>query len=295
MQPSMAFGSPIVRRRAACSAFAICLLTLFLLGCWSSSAEHTEGTRIPMDSPSPLIEGTEGVTLTVVYDNHDYDPRLRSDWGFACLVELEQSTLLFDSGGNGDILLANMSALELDPLEIDHVFLSHIHGDHTGGLAALLATGVEPVVWVPRSFPVTFKERVRAYTELREVSSATEALPGVHTTGELGSDIIEQSLVLETDRGLVVITGCAHPGIVSILNRVKELHSAELHMVVGGFHLGGKSRAELERIVAQMHVLGVQRVAPCHCTGDEAIRIFADEWDGGFVTTGVGTVIAVTD
>lgn len=248
-----------------------------------------------MNSPAPLIDSTEGVTITVVYDNHDYDPQLRSDWGFACLVELGQTTLLFDTGGNGDILLANMSALDLDPLETDHVFLSHIHGDHTGGLAALLATGVRPVVWVPRSFPVTFKERVRAYTEVRQISSATEVLPEAHSTGELGSDIIEQSLVLETSRGLVVITGCAHPGILNILNRVKELHSAELYMVVGGFHLGGASHAELQHIVTQMHAWGVQRVAPCHCTGDEAIHTFADEWDEGFVTAGVGRVIAITE
>jgi 7,8-dihydropterin-6-yl-methyl-4-(beta-D-ribofuranosyl)aminobenzene 5'-phosphate synthase len=235
------------------------------------------------------------MTITVVYDNHEYDPRLRSDWGFACLVELGHTTLLFDTGGNGDILLANMSELEIDPLEIDHTFLSHIHGDHTGGLAALLGTGVRPVVWVPRSFPPTFKERVRSYTELREVSSPIEVLPGAHSTGELGSGIIEQSLVLETSRGLVLITGCAHPGILNILNEVKELHSDEFYLVVGGLHLGGKSHAELQEIVGQIRILGVQRVAPCHCTGDEAIRMFSDEWDGNYVTTGVGTVISIPD
>jgi 7,8-dihydropterin-6-yl-methyl-4-(beta-D-ribofuranosyl)aminobenzene 5'-phosphate synthase len=235
------------------------------------------------------------MTITVVYDNHEYDPRLRSDWGFGCLVELGHTTLLFDTGGNGDILLDNMSQLNLDPLEIDHVFLSHIHGDHTGGLAALLGTGVRPVVWVPRSFPLTLKERARAYTDLREVSSPAEVLPGAHSTGELGSGIIEQSLILETSRGLVVVTGCAHPGIVNILTRVKELHPQEIYLVVGGFHLGGKSRTELERTIAEMRALGVQRVAPCHCTGDEAIRMFADEWGEDFVPTGVGTSISIPD
>jgi 7,8-dihydropterin-6-yl-methyl-4-(beta-D-ribofuranosyl)aminobenzene 5'-phosphate synthase len=188
-----------------------------------------------------------------------------------------------------------MSELDLDPLTVDHVFLSHIHGDHTGGLAALLATGVRPVVWVPRSFPLTFKERVRSWTELREVSGPAEVIPGAHSTGELGSDIIEQSLVLETSAGLVVVTGCAHPGIANILTRVKGLHPQEVSLVLGGFHLGGKSPTELEDIIAQMRALGIQRVAPCHCTGDEAIRLLAEAWGDGFVPVGVGTSITLPD
>jgi 7,8-dihydropterin-6-yl-methyl-4-(beta-D-ribofuranosyl)aminobenzene 5'-phosphate synthase len=285
--------TPSLRRAVVLGALSICSLTFCSLGCSSSGVEHRELAGNTASSATPFIGGTEPVTLTVVYDNHDYDPRLRSDWGFACVVELGQTTMLFDTGGNGNILLANMSALELDHLDIDHVFLSHIHGDHTGGLAALLATGVRPVVWVPRSFPVTFKERVRAYTEVREIGSAVEVFPQAHSTGELGSGIVEQSLVLETSRGLVVITGCAHPGILNVLSKVKEQHSGELYLVVGGFHLGGASHAELERIVSQMHLWGVQRVAPCHCTGDEAIRTFAEEWRESYVTTGVGTIIAV--
>lgn len=245
--------------------------------------------------PTALTDTTEAMSITVVYDNHDYDSRLRSDWGFACLIDLGETVLLFDSGGDGDILLSNMSELELDPLDVDHVLLSHIHGDHTGGLAALLATGARPVVWVPRSFPLTFKERVRSWTELREVSGPTQVIPGAHSTGELGSGIIEQSLVLETGGGLVVVTGCAHPGIVSILARVKELHPQEVFLVLGGFHLGGKSRTELEDIIAQMRALGVQRVAPCHCTGDEAIRLLAEAWGDGFVPIGVGKSIALPD
>jgi 7,8-dihydropterin-6-yl-methyl-4-(beta-D-ribofuranosyl)aminobenzene 5'-phosphate synthase len=275
------------------SVLAYCLLTCCLLGCSSPIGARTELTEIPLSTPHPVAESTEGMIITVVYDNHEYDPRLRSDWGFGCFVELGDTTLLFDTGGDGDILLANMSQLDLDPLQIDYVFLSHIHGDHTGGLAALLGRGVRPVVWVPRSFPPTFKERVQAYADLREVSIPTQVFPGAHSTGELGSSIIEQSLIMETSRGLVAITGCAHPGIVNILTRVKQLHPQDIYLVVGGFHLGGKSRTELERILVEMRALGVQRVAPCHCTGDEAIRIFAEEWGDDFVATGVGTAITI--
>jgi 7,8-dihydropterin-6-yl-methyl-4-(beta-D-ribofuranosyl)aminobenzene 5'-phosphate synthase len=288
-------GNPHLSAPAAWVALALTTLMTLPVGCSSGNAAPKVTYEASTAMPAPLTEATEAMSITIVYDNHDYDSRLRSDWGFACLIDLGDAVLLFDSGGDGNILLSNMSELELDPLDVDYVFLSHIHGDHTGGLAALLATGVRPVVWVPRSFPLTFKERVGSWTELREVGGPVEVIPGAHSTGELGSDIIEQSLVMETSAGLVVVTGCAHPGIVSILTRVKELHPQEIFLVLGGFHLGGKSRAELEDIVAQMQALGVQRVAPCHCTGDEAIGLLAEEWGDAFVPIGVGKSITLPE
>jgi 7,8-dihydropterin-6-yl-methyl-4-(beta-D-ribofuranosyl)aminobenzene 5'-phosphate synthase len=239
------------------------------------------------------MTGRSGITLTVVYDNNQYDQRLRTDWGFSCLIQRGDVVLLFDTGGNGGILLSNMSQLGLDGVEIDHVVLSHVHGDHTGGLSALLARGIQPVVWVPRSFPAALKERLRSTTEIREVSSPVTVAEGIHSTGELGSAMIEQSLVLESDRGLVVITGCAHPGIVEIVARVKELYPGELYLVLGGFHLGGKSHAEVEQIASQLKELGVQKLAPCHCTGADPTRWLAEEWGADFQSCGVGRVIEV--
>jgi len=233
------------------------------------------------------------ITITVVYDNHEYDPRLRSDWGFSCLIDLQETTLLFDTGGDGDILLQNMTHLELDPLKVDHVFVSHIHGDHTGGLPGILGTGARPDVWIPSSFPAAFEQSLRPWTDVRQVAGPDSMLPGVYSTGELGREIIEHSLVLETSEGLVVVTGCAHPGIVRTLTRTKELRVGDLFLALGGFHLRDKSTTDLHRIFAELRSLGVQRVAPCHCTGDEAIAMFAEEWGDGFVRAGVGTVIGI--
>jgi len=233
------------------------------------------------------------ITLTVVYDNNQYDRRLRTDWGFSCLIQRGEVVLLFDTGGDGDILRSNMSQLELADAEIDHIVLSHVHGDHTGGLSALLARGIHPVVWVPRSFPATFKERVRSATEMREVSSPVTIADGIHSTGELGSSIIEQSLVLESERGLVVITGCAHPGVVEIAARAKELHPGELYLVLGGFHLGGKSHAEVQKIARQLKEIGVQKLVPCHCTGADQTRWLAEEWGADLESCGVGRIIEV--
>jgi 7,8-dihydropterin-6-yl-methyl-4-(beta-D-ribofuranosyl)aminobenzene 5'-phosphate synthase len=248
--------------------------------------------RVSTSTPAPMA-GRDDIMLTVVYDNNRYDPLLRSNWGFSCLIQRGDVVVLFDTGGSGDMLLSNMSQLGLDAMEIDHVVLSHGDGDHTGGLEALLATGVQPVVWVPRSFPVTFKDRVRSMTEIREVTGPVTVADGMHSTGELGSSIIEQALVVESDRGLVLITGCAHPGIVETAARVKELYPGPLYLILGGFHLGGKSQGELQQVAGQLKELGVQKLAPCHCTGTEATRLLAEVWGAAFVTCGVGRIIQV--
>jgi 7,8-dihydropterin-6-yl-methyl-4-(beta-D-ribofuranosyl)aminobenzene 5'-phosphate synthase len=237
------------------------------------------------------MEEVKPMTLTIVYDNNAYDPRLQTDWGFACLIEWGDTTLLFDTGGDGDLLLSNMTKLNLDPSEVDIVVLSHIHGDHTGGLNHLLATGVRPLVYVPRAFPDDFKAQIRLQTELVEVDQAMEISAGVYTTGEMGSGIIEQALVLKTSKGLVVVTGCAHPGVAEMVRQAKEVGGDEVYLVLGGFHLGQTSKAEIGQIIATFRQLGVQKVAPCHCTGDKAIGYFREAYEKDFIECGVGMVL----
>jgi 7,8-dihydropterin-6-yl-methyl-4-(beta-D-ribofuranosyl)aminobenzene 5'-phosphate synthase len=169
---------------------------------------------IPTPEPTPT-EAAKGLTLAIVYDNNEYDPRLRTSWGFACLLERDDITLLFDTGGDAPTLLSNMEVLELDPRDIDTVVLSHIHGDHVGGLGGILPVNEETTVYLPRSFPASFKEQAGAHAFVVEVHEPMEIAEGIYTTGELGIGIIEQSLVLVTGRGLVVITGCAHPHVLS--------------------------------------------------------------------------------
>jgi 7,8-dihydropterin-6-yl-methyl-4-(beta-D-ribofuranosyl)aminobenzene 5'-phosphate synthase len=241
--------------------------------------------------------GAGPVTFTIVYDNNAYDTSLRTAWGFACLVEIREARVLFDTGGNGEILLGNMERLGIDPQALDAVVLSHAHGDHTDGLGALLETGAKPTVYVPASFSAAFKDGVSAQTELVEVTAPIEIVPGVRTTGEVGSGIIEQALVVRTDEGLVVITGCAHPGVVEMVRAAKETVAsgvaADVFLVMGGFHLGDAGRSQIQGIIADFGDLGVQRVAPCHCTGDGARQMFAEAFGDNCTLAGVGQVFLV--
>lgn len=243
-----------------------------------------------------LMETRTMLTITVVYDNVAHDSRLQTDWGFACLVEGLEQPLLFDTGGKGDILLRNMRALGLDPQAVRTVVLSHAHGDHTGGLAAFLAENPDVTVYLPQSFPVNIKDTVRrAGAMLVEVTGPATIAARAYTTGELGGQIREQALVVETPRGLVVITGCAHPGIAALVRQAQVEVGGDVYMALGGFHLRDADAATLATTIAELQGLGVQRIAPSHCTGDAARCAFAEAFGADYLVSGVGQVFVITD
>lgn len=229
------------------------------------------------------------MALTVVFDNNPFDPRLRTSWGFAAWLVYGDRTVLFDTGGDGSLLLRNMAVLDLDPQTIDIVVLSHTHGDHTGGLGVLLAVNPAVAVYVPQVFPARFKDQVRSSgATVLEVSGPTEFLPGLWSTGQTGTGLVEQALVARTEKRLVVVTGCAHPGVDKMVARARQVARDEIALVVGGFHLGGASRRRIESIISEFQRLGVQKVAPCHCTGDKARQIFRQAYGEDFFASGVG-------
>jgi 7,8-dihydropterin-6-yl-methyl-4-(beta-D-ribofuranosyl)aminobenzene 5'-phosphate synthase len=226
----------------------------------------------------------DSVRITVVYDNNQYAPGLRTGWGLAVLVESHESVVLFDTGGDGPTLLANMR---------DAVVLSHAHGDHTGGLDGLLDTGIRPTVYLLPSFPEDFKRHLRSRVPVVEIEAGKKVIGGVSTTGDLDGGIPEQALVVETARGLVVVTGCAHPGVARMVAQVVSRRAEPVHLVLGGFHLRDATPDQIQTMITEFRRLGVERVAPCHCTGDRAIGMFAAAYGEDFIPAGVGRTIVV--
>jgi 7,8-dihydropterin-6-yl-methyl-4-(beta-D-ribofuranosyl)aminobenzene 5'-phosphate synthase len=233
--------------------------------------------------------------LTILYDNNPYDYRLKSSWGFSCLIELEANTVLFDTGGDGEILLYNMRVLNKDPKTIHRIILSHIHEDHTGGLWCLLREKPTLKVYIPESFPEEFEQRVKKYgAKVVSVVGSLEIDRGIYSTGEMDQGdqrIREQSLILNTSTGMILITGCAHPGIIEIIKKAKTIASKDIYMVVGGWHLSWAGEKEIKGIIDAFQRMGIQKVAPCHCTGDRAMAMFKSEYGENFISAGAGTVI----
>jgi 7,8-dihydropterin-6-yl-methyl-4-(beta-D-ribofuranosyl)aminobenzene 5'-phosphate synthase len=238
--------------------------------------------------PTPTtIASADDLKLTILYDNTATEPSLASGWGFAALIEQGGQTLLFDTGESGQFLLDNMEELGVDPRAIEAVVLSHQHDDHTNGLWKLLDGEVHPIVYAPAAFADSFKQRVRDRTELVEVAEPMTVFPGMHLTRPVGS-IVEQALVVETPDGSVVITGCAHPGIVEMVRQAQEVVPGRVTLLTGGFHLLETGDNQVESIIAELQQMGVERVMPTHCTGDAAMALFRSEYGAACIEGGVG-------
>jgi 7,8-dihydropterin-6-yl-methyl-4-(beta-D-ribofuranosyl)aminobenzene 5'-phosphate synthase len=264
--------------------------TAMLLNCkMETPVEETVSEEVAENTTAP-------VTIIVTYDNNPYDERLKTAWGFSCLVRFGGKSILFDTGGDSPTLLYNMRQLGIDPKEVDVVVLSHIHGDHVGGLSGFLKENSDVTVYVPESFPRSFKDEVRlSGAKLEDIKEAKELLDNIYTTGELDGGIKEQSLIVKTDEGLVVITGCAHPGVVKIVERAKQLVEGDALLVMGGFHLGSKGDHEIQEIIASFKELGVVYASPCHCSGDRARQLFQEAYGEKFLQVGVGRIIIISE
>jgi len=236
----------------------------------------------------------EPITLTIIYDNYAYVDGMETDWGFAALIETGDETILFDTGTRGDMFMRNFRALGKDPADIDALVFSHDHGDHTGGMEALFETGARPPTYLLGAFNERVKNQVAAMTTAIETQPGDDVLAGIVTTGQVGEDIPEQALIIPTAEGLVVLTGCAHPGVVAMLDRARELNDEPVHLVLGGFHLSGADASHIASTVATVRSMGVQKVGATHCTGDVAIEAFASEFGEDFVRVGVGRVLTFT-
>jgi 7,8-dihydropterin-6-yl-methyl-4-(beta-D-ribofuranosyl)aminobenzene 5'-phosphate synthase len=232
--------------------------------------------------------------FTILYDNYVYKEGTTADWGFACLIEGTEKTILFDTGTRPEILMHNAEVLNVDLSEVEQIVISHNHGDHTGGLPTVLERNPNVTVFFPASFPPEFGRRVESLkAKAQTVDKPIEICRNVHLTGEMGDEIKEQSLVIDSPKGLIIVTGCSHQGIVNILRRAKEILDKPIHLVFGGFHLMDKSNSEMQKIIAAFQQLKVEKCGATHCTGDAQIGMFKKAFGENYVPMGTGRVIEV--
>ena len=250
--------------------------------------------------------------LTVVCENTAGPvPGILGEHGLSILIELEGTTLLFDTG-QGKSILNNLECLKKDPARIDTIALSHGHYDHTGGLKQVLQQCGKVDVFC---HPGVFSERFAAIktggrttyrsagipfqrAELEGLGARfvfntawSEIRPGVYLCGEVPratdfekddqrlvvranggyeQDTIpdDQSLVLDSATGLVVILGCAHSGLINTLNHIAARFPGKpLHTLIGGTHMGFLEQDQLEKTIAALSESPFKKIGTSHCTG----------------------------
>lgn len=231
--------------------------------------------------------------ILILYDNRTEHSDLMPGWGFSALIERGGQKILFDAGADKLVLEHNADVLGVDLESTDFLVLSHEHCDHIGAITSALHKNLE--VFYPASFSVLFRGEVSGEKGWRShpVSQPGEIVSGVQTTGELGGRIKEQGLIFEGEQGSVLVTGCAHPGIVEMVRVATELLDRPLRLVLGGLHLLGKKKQDVRAIAAELKKMGVKRIAPCHCTGKKAMAVLEAAFASSYVGVTVGSQIRV--
>jgi len=253
----------------------------FLIGVFSLTAHTSE---LPKNA-----------RVTILYDNTIHTQGTKADWGFACLIEGTEKTILFDAGTQPEIFWHNIRTLGVDVTKADAVVITHEHGDHTGGLWSLLEKKKDVSVYVPVSFSKEFEQRVTAAgSQTIRLDAPQEICSGIYLTGELKGRADEQALIFATSRGAAVLTGCAHPGILRIVERSKAILNRDVYFVFGGFHLMEHSQTQVDQIIEGFRESGVVKCGATHCTGEKQIEWFRQAYGENYVPMGVGRIIEIT-
>nr|WP_027871356.1 MBL fold metallo-hydrolase [[Eubacterium] cellulosolvens] len=253
--------------------------------------------------------------LTIVVDNISSEG-MEGEWGLAILAEHGDKKILVDTGAS-DLFLKNMEAMGIDVKDIDYGVLSHAHYDHANGLPAFFKNNarakfylrdgaaencykkgffiLKKYIGIPRRLLKNYPDRIEMVSGDYRLTDGAYLIP--HKTAglcEIGKreqmyqrtkrgwvydDFChEQSLVLDTEKGLVIINSCSHGGAVNIINEVKETFpDHHVYALIGGFHLFNKSDEEVREVAAKIRETGIDYVCTGHCTKGHAYRIMKEE------------------
>lgn len=247
----------------------------------------------PTMSQDKLINPDE-ITFKVLYNNIPLNDSFAGDNGLSCLIEIGEHSYLFDAGRIPEILTGNTEALEIDASKIDFIFISHIHSDHIGGLPGIIEKCNRPLLYLPASFPKSQAPKGREYVVSKIVKAKPFVSDTIHikeavklneyfySTGMFEDRTYEQALIINTSEGLIILTGCSHPGIVEIVRGAKSLLNREVYLVMGGFHLAVTDSVEVKNIADELRNL-TKFIAPCHCTGEKAQEIIKDVFKEDYI------------
>ncbi len=236
--------------------------------------------------------------LTVIVDNNPFDERLKTDWGFSALLEVEDLKILFDLGNELEIFKNNVEELGIDLSGVDYLFISHYDSDHIGGLDYFLEKNNRAVVLVPYN-PDYFDLNEKIENEGLKVEVVTDPMPigprsyKIFSTGVVSSfPRPEHSLYVFGSNGYSIIAGCSHPKVWNIAKRVEELTGFDyVDMYIGGYHFYRMNDDEIREAVRNVVSSGIRRAGACHCTGDKAREVLRNLYGENFIDIGVGKVL----
>ena len=260
-------------------------LCLFVVPVWAGATEPKSA------GSQPELE------IRIAFDNTSAREDLRRSWGFSAVVDFGGHRVLFDAGSDPILLLEHLEKMQIAPTTIEHAVISHQHGDHLRGVYWVFEKNPTMTVHFLDCFPdEAFRRAAAVQMKPHRVTEPFEVVPGVYSTGIVEGEPPEQSLVIETSQGLVMLVGCSHPGVVKLVETAQTQRKKDsLRLLLGGFHMLRKRPDEIKTAINQLQRLKVRTVIPAHCSGDLARELFPLAYGDQFNTAGAGRRIVIDD
>jgi 7,8-dihydropterin-6-yl-methyl-4-(beta-D-ribofuranosyl)aminobenzene 5'-phosphate synthase len=270
----------------------------------------------------------DSLRLTTLVENTARGRGILAEHGFSLLAEYNGRKILFDTG-QGRALKANAARLSIGLDDIDAIALSHGHYDHTGGLRTLESADRAPIFTHPDALLPKYSRHADGSVHKIGMSSfdavwrnyefnrdCREIFKGFFLTGEIPRNtafedtggsffsdkecleidelIDDQAAFIETPKGLVVLLGCAHSGLINTLRHIEKLTgSKSVYAVIGGMHLGSASEERIKETIEELKKFSVKKLYPAHCSGFYAKARLSREFPEEFGICNAGTVINV--
>jgi 7,8-dihydropterin-6-yl-methyl-4-(beta-D-ribofuranosyl)aminobenzene 5'-phosphate synthase len=228
--------------------------------------------------------------IKILFDKEGMGEKFQVGWGISYLIG---NDILFDTGEKFEYICKNAKAMGLRLEEFKKIVISHDHWDHTGGLWELLRLNKDVTVYGCVNFSKEFKERVMGLgAELIEVKDTAQIDESIYSTGQSmgtyeGSLWVEQGLVIDRGDKLILICGCAHPGLLNMIEKSRVIFGKDVYCALGGFHLMDKEKRFIDYVVREVRKL-LEKIGPGHCTGFEAVSQFRQEFGENFIEVKVG-------
>lgn len=235
--------------------------------------------------------------VRVLVEASTKEERDRREWGLAILID---DTILFDTFSNEEALRKGFAREGKDVHALTTVVISHDHWDHTGGLPWVLRENPSVTVYIGEGFGDEVKQCIRdAGATLVTVRDACAIEGNVSSTGICvgtykGAPLPEHALIVETGEGLALLTGCAHPGVISFLHRAHDAFGKFVTTIIGGLHLNATKEKDVITLANDLRdTYHVTHVHAFHCTGADAINTLSRVLGDVVVPTTTGARITL--
>ena len=252
--------------------------------------------------------------VRVLMDNHAQES-LTAQWGLAVWIEYQGHKILLDTGSSGDFI-QNADKMGIHLNEVEFGVLSHAHYDHGDGMEAFFEQNQQAKFYIRQGAEENYYdlkgqepkniglkkgtlERFRGrvgyvegdYQLFSGAYLVPHKAPGRAGKGrkvgmvcwrkegwEPDSFAHEQSLVLETEKGLVIFNSCCHGGADCIIKEVMETWPEKpVYGLIGGFHLYRSKDREVEELAENIRRTGIRRICTGHCTGERGMEILKEK------------------